>query len=41
MAKEIIDKGLNGRLEEIYGIEETIYYPDQRRQADLLAKIMV
>ena len=40
MAKEIIDKGLNGRLEEIYGIEETIYYPDQYAgTADLLAKM--
>jgi len=29
MAKEIIDKGINGRLEEIYGMEETLYYPEQ------------
>ena len=29
MAKEIIDKGLNGKLEEIYGMEETLYYPEQ------------
>ena len=29
MAKEIIEKGINGKLEEIYGIEETLYYPEQ------------
>jgi len=40
MAKEIIDKGLKGRLEEIYGIEETLYYPEQYAgTADLLAKM--
>ena len=27
MAKEIIDKGIKGKLEEIYGIEVTLYYP--------------
>ena len=27
MAKEIIDKGLKNRLEEIYGVECTLYYP--------------
>ena len=40
MAKEIINKGLNKRLEEIYGIEETVYYPDQYAgTADLLGKM--
>ena len=40
MAKEIIDKGLKGRLEEIYGIEETLYYPEQYAgTADLLARM--
>ena len=40
MAKEIIDKGLNGKLEEIYGMEETLYYPEQYAgTADLLAKM--
>ncbi len=40
MAKEIIDKGLNGRLEEIYGMEETLYYPEKYAgTADLLAKM--
>ena len=29
MAKEIIEKGINNKLDEIYGIEETIYYPEQ------------
>ena len=29
MAKEIIEKGINGKLEEIYGMEETLYYPEQ------------
>ena len=29
MAKEIIDKGVNNKLDEIYGMEETIYYPQQ------------
>ena len=29
MAKEIIDKGIKGRLEEIYGMETTLYYPEK------------
>ena len=29
MAKEIIKKGVNNKLDEIYGMEETIYYPEQ------------
>ena len=29
MAKEIIEKGVNNKLDEIYGMEETIYYPKQ------------
>ena len=29
MAKEIIDKGLKNRLEEIYGTECTLYYPEK------------
>ena len=29
MAKEIIDKGLTNRLEEIYGVECTMYYPEK------------
>ena len=29
MAKEIIEKGINGKLEEIYGMEETLYVPEQ------------
>ena len=29
MAKEIIDKGLKNRLEEIYGVECTLYYPER------------
>ena len=28
MAKEIIDKGIKGKLEEIYGMETTLYYPE-------------
>tara|TARA_B100002052_G_scaffold245330_1_gene231072 strand:- start:2053 stop:2739 length:687 start_codon:yes stop_codon:yes gene_type:complete len=40
MAKEIIDKGLTGKLEEIYGMEETLYYPEKYAgTADLLAKM--
>jgi len=27
MAKEIIDKGIIGKLDEIYGMETTLYYP--------------
>ena len=27
MAKEIIDKGIKGKLEEIYGVETTLVYP--------------
>ena len=38
MAKEIIEKGINGRLEEIYGMEETLYYPKQYAgTADMIA----
>ena len=29
MAKEIIDKGLTNRLDEIYGVECTMYYPER------------
>ena len=29
MAKEIIDKGLKNRLDEIYGVECTMYYPER------------
>jgi len=29
MAKEIIDKGIKGKLEEIYGMETTLYYPER------------
>ena len=29
MAKEIIDHGLKDRLEEIWGVECTLYYPDK------------
>ncbi len=29
MAKIIIDKGLTNRLEEIYGVEATMHYPDR------------
>ena len=38
MAKEIIQKGINGRLNEVYGMEETLYYPDQYAgTADMIA----
>ena len=29
MAREIIDKGIKGKLEEIYGMEATLHYPEQ------------
>ena len=29
MAKEIIDKGIKGKLKEIYGMETTLYYPEK------------
>ena len=29
MAKEIIDKGIKGKLEEIYGMETVLYYPEK------------
>ena len=29
MAKEIIEKGIDNKLDEIYGIEESLYYPEQ------------
>ncbi len=29
MAKEIIDKGIIGKLEEIYGMETTLHYPEK------------
>ncbi len=39
MAKEIIDKGIKGKLEEIYGMEETLYYPNKYAgTADLIAQ---
>ena len=38
MAREIIEKGINGRLEEIYGMEETLYYPEKYAgTADMIA----
>ena len=38
MAKEIIQKGIIGRLNEVYGMEETLYYPDQYAgTADMIA----
>ena len=38
MAKEIIQKGIAGRLNEVYGMEETLYYPDQYAgTADMIA----
>ena len=41
MAKEIIEKGIDGRLEEIYGIEETLFYPEKYAgTADLIGKFM-
>ena len=39
MAKQIIEKGLKGKLEEIYGMEETLYYPNKYAgTADLIAQ---
>ena len=29
MAKEIIEKGIKGKLEEIYGMEPTLHYPEK------------
>jgi len=29
MAKEIIEKGIKGKLEQIYGMETTLYYPEK------------
>ena len=29
MAKEIIEKGISGKLEEIYGMETTLHYPEK------------
>ena len=41
MAKEIIEKGIKGKLEEIYGIEETVFYPEKYAgTADLIGKFM-
>ena len=38
MAKEIIEKGIIGRLDEVYGMEETLYYPEQYAgTADMIA----
>ena len=38
MAKEIIQKGIIGRLNEVYGMEETLYYPHQYAgTADMIA----
>jgi len=30
MAKEIIDKGIKGKLEEIYGLEATLFNPEKK-----------
>ena len=39
MAKQIIEKGLKGKLEKIYGMEETLYYPNKYAgTADLIAQ---
>ena len=40
MAKEIIDKGIKGKLEEIYGIEATLQNPEYKYAgtADLIGK---
>ena len=39
MAKEIIDKGIKGKIDEIYGMEETLYYPKKYAgTADLICK---
>ena len=41
MAKEIIEKGIKDKLEEIYGIEETVFYPEKYAgTADLIGKFM-
>ena len=42
MAKEIIDKGIKGKLEEIYGIEATLQNPEHRYAgtADLIGKYL-
>ena len=29
MAKELLDKGIKGKLEEIYGMETTLHYPEK------------
>ena len=39
MAKEIIDKGIKGKLEEIFGMETTLHYPDMLVQQTLLVFI--
>ena len=37
-AKEIIKKGITGRLQEVYGMEETLYYPEKYAgTADMIA----
>ena len=39
MAREIIEKGIKGKIEEIYGIEETLYYPKKYAgTAELICK---
>ena len=39
MAKEIIEKGIKGKIDEIYGMEETLYYPKKYAgTADLICK---
>ena len=38
MDKEIIQKGITRRLDEVYGMEETLYYPEQYAgTADMIA----
>ena len=39
MAKEIIERGIKGKVEEMYGMEETLYYPEKYAgTADLICK---
>ena len=40
MAKEIIEKGLTNRLEEIYGVECTMYYPENMQVQQIVLVFM-
>ena len=40
MAKEIIENGLTNRLDEIWGCEATLYYPENMQVQQIVLEFM-